>query len=81
MSKLENLIKIIEVEAKRAQGEVKEPLDSLLYDTILKTLVEMDNNFKDDFTEQVVINFLISGDDEGYSTEDLEFYVQKEIKK
>ena len=79
MSKLDNLIKIIEIESKRNRVEGKEPLDDLLYSSILKTLLEMVDNYKDDFSEQVVVNLLIAADDEGYSAEELSDYV-KEIK-
>lgn len=80
MSKLENLIKIVEIESKKNKIETKEPLDSLLYDTIVKTLLEMANNFKDDFSEQVIINLLVSGDNEGYSVDELKTYIEQ-IKK
>lgn len=77
MSKLDNLVKVIEIETKKNKIESKEPLDNLLYDTIIKTLIEMADNYKDDFSEQVVLNLLISGDDEGYSNEELREYINK----
>lgn len=79
MSKLTSIIKIIEVDSKKHREEEREPLDDLLYNVIVETLVEMANNFKDDFTEQVVINLLLAGDDEGYSEDELKKYI-KEIK-
>lgn len=80
MSKINELLNFIERKVNEVSEESREPLDSLLYQVIVDTLAEMVDNYKDDFTEQVVLNLLVAGDDEGYSLKELEEYVS-EIKK
>lgn len=80
MSKINELLNFIERKVSEVSEESREPLDSLLYQVIVDTLAEMVDNYKDDFTEQVVLNLLVAGDDEGYSLKELEEYVS-EIKK
>lgn len=79
MTDINSLLNFINDRVKSDEDKNKLSMDDLLYNSIMNTLNKSLENYKDDFKEKVVLDFLIAGDDAGYSLSELEGFI-KEIK-
>lgn len=90
MSKLNNLISAIRDEVERInqeESDTRTPLSSLLIRSIDKTIIEIKRGaLSEEFQELTIINLIIMGDHEKYSTEEMRAFIEElksepEVKK